>query len=239
VICLIVVSFSLGSCSKGDDPSPPTSSDKSIDQVVFKVSDNPGLEEDFIGTITADSIKIKFPRNITLNGLVPTINFTGRSISPANRTPQNFSNPVTYTITATDGSIRNYSFNTSYRTQGDTISMITTKWGVITDTVTNSNFNYPGGAYPIPGTYIGVPSDYWDFRTNGTVYIAENNNTGSAAYQVLPNGRISIIDGSFNNYNYECAIQQLTSTRMTLSWYLTSNIGGVIGIYTRKCHLKR
>jgi hypothetical protein len=238
-ICFTIIIIAVSSCSKDRQSPTPPSSEKKLNSVIFKASDNPGLLEDFICTITSDSIKVKLPGTISLNGLVPTIDFIGASISPANRAPQNFSNPVTYTITAQDGSTSRFGSSISYRTHSDTLTMIIGKWGVITDTVTNSNFNYPGGAYPIPGTYTGVPSDYWDFHTNDTVYIAENNNTGSSPYQVLPNGRISMIIASFNNYNYECAIQQLSSTRMTLSWYLTSNIGGVVGIYTRKCHLKK
>jgi hypothetical protein len=234
LICfVIVISFVIGACSKRSTSTPP-SSEKNLNGVTFKAADNAGLAEDFNGTITGDSMKIKMPGNVSLNGLIPTINFAGASISPANRTPQNFTNPVTYTITAQDGSTRNYTFHASYRTHSDTLSMITAKWGVIKDSVTNMNFTYPNGLYPNPGVYFGVSADYYDFNSNGTVYVVENNNSASQPYQVLSNGRISFI--IFTNYNYECAIQYLSPTRMTLFWFLTSSNGGQ---YTRTLYLKK
>ena len=236
ILCFLVYSsFYFTGCSKGGStPTPPASSEKTINTVVFKASDNAGLQEDIQGPISGDSMKVKFSSNISLTALVPTINFTGASITPANRTPQNFSNQVIYKITAEDGSTKNYGFNCSYRTANDTASMIKVKWGVIKDSVTNSNFTYPNGLYPNPGVYTGVANDYYDFNSNGTVYIFENNNADNTLYQILPNGRISFI--IFNNYNYECAIQYLSSTRMTLFWDLYSSNGGH---YTRTLYLKK
>ena len=234
LFCLTSFTIIVSACSKGDDPSTQASSEKKLNSVVFKASDNPGLSEDFTGTITGDTMKIKLPGNISLNGLVPTINFSGASINPANRTPQNFSNPVAYTITAEDGSTSRFGFAVSHRTQGDTVAMITGKWGVIKDSVTNSNFTYPNGLYPNPGVYTGVAADYYDFNTNGRVYIVENNNADNTPYQILPNGRLSFT--IFNNYNYESAIEYLSPVRMTLFWNLTSSNGG---IYTRKLYLKK
>ncbi|GEM_PF-3508599 len=224
------------SCSKNDNSAPnlPLSSEKKLNGVEFKAADNPGLNENISGSISGNSLTVKFPSNISMNGLVPTINFSGKSISPANKTPQNFSAPVTYKITAEDGSFTEFVFTCSYRTFSDTTSMIKTRWGVIKDSVTNNNFNYPNGLYPNPGVYIGVPADYYDFRDDGRVYMYENNNSDNAPYQILPNGRISLI--SFGNYNYECSILYLSTTKMTLFWDLTSANGGR---YTRTLYLYR
>lgn len=226
----------LTSCSKKDTSSPntPLSSEKKLNGVEFKATDNSGLTEDITGLISGNSLTAKFPSNISLNGLVPTINFSGKSITPANRTPQNFSTPVIYKITAQDGSFLDFTFSCTYRTFFDSTAMIKVRWGVIKDSVTNNNFTYPNGLYPNPGVYIGVPADYFDFRDDGRVYMHENNNSDNAPYQILPNGRISIT--TFGNYNYECSILHLSSGKMTLFWNLTSASGGQ---YTRTLYLYR
>lgn len=224
------------SCSKNNTSTPntPLSSEKKLNGVEFKAIDNPGLTEDITGVINGNSLTAKFPSNISLNGLVPTINFSGKSITPANKTPQNFSAPVTYKITAQDGSFLDFSFSCTYRTFSDTTAMIKVRWGVIKDSVTNNNFNYPNGLYPNPGVYMGVPADYYEFKNDGRVYMYENNNYDNAPYQILPNGRISFT--IFNNYNYEGSILHLSANKMTLFWDLTSANGGR---YTRMLYLYR
>jgi len=230
LLCILI------SCSKKDTSSPntPLSSEKKLNGVEFKVADNPALTEEITGFISGNSLTAKFPSNISLNGLVPTINFSGGSINPANKTPQNFSAPVPYKITAQDGSVIDYIFTCTYRTFSDTTTMIKVRWGVIKDSVTNNNFTYPNGLYPNPGVYFGVPADYFDFSADGRVYIQENNNSDNVPYQILPNGRISIT--TFGNYNYECSILYLSSSKMTLLWNLTSASGGH---YTRTLYLSR
>ncbi len=56
------------------------------------------------GTISAT-----LPYGTDLTALVPTIEHTGSSISPASDTAQDFTNPVTYTVTAADSSTKTYS----------------------------------------------------------------------------------------------------------------------------------
>ena len=226
--------FILIGCSKNDSPPPPPpSSEKSLNAVVFKAADNPGLQEDITGTIVGDSMKVKLPSSVSLTALVPTIDYTGASITPANRTPQNFTNAVTYKITAQDGSARNYSFNSTYRTFGDTTAMIIAKWSIIKDSVTNINYAFPNNCgSPNSGVYFGIPGDYFEFNANGIVSQFGNNNFSSAPYQILPTARISIN----SCFNYECAIQYLTPTRLTLFWAFTSSVGGQ---YSRTLYLKK
>ena len=58
--------------------------------------------------IDGTSISITMPYDADLTSLTPTITHTGVSISPASGTAQNFSNPVTYTVTAEDSSTQAY-----------------------------------------------------------------------------------------------------------------------------------
>jgi hypothetical protein len=62
------------------------------------------------GTIdeTAKTITLNVPFNTDVTTLVPTITFTGTSISPNTGVAQNFTNPITYTVTAANSSTLNY-----------------------------------------------------------------------------------------------------------------------------------
>ncbi|WP_164997839.1 S8 family serine peptidase, partial [Methanolobus psychrotolerans] len=56
----------------------------------------------------ARTISITVPYGTDVTGLTPTIVHTGASITPGNGIAQDFTNPVTYTVTAEDGTTRSY-----------------------------------------------------------------------------------------------------------------------------------
>jgi hypothetical protein len=57
---------------------------------------------------TAKTIRISVPTGTDLTNLIPAITHTGASVSPESGAAQNFTNPVTYTVTARDGSTVTY-----------------------------------------------------------------------------------------------------------------------------------
>ena len=71
-------------------------------------NDNSFLSQDINGKIINDTIKVEVPFGTPLASLTPTITHSGKSISPLDRTSQNFSNTVNYTVTAEDGSTNQY-----------------------------------------------------------------------------------------------------------------------------------
>ena len=56
----------------------------------------------------AKTIAVTVPYGTSVTSLVPTITHTGESISPLSGTAQDFASPVTYTVTAADGSAETY-----------------------------------------------------------------------------------------------------------------------------------
>ena len=97
-------------CKKSTSPpQAPPSSDKAITGFEFRATDNPGvLNADVAGIIRNDSILISLPASALVTALAPYIIYTGKTITPASGVQQNFSSPLTYTVTAADGSQKSY-----------------------------------------------------------------------------------------------------------------------------------
>lgn len=58
--------------------------------------------------ITSEQIRLALPAGTQLSALVPTIATAGTSIQPLSSLPQDFSEPVSYIVTAADGSTRTF-----------------------------------------------------------------------------------------------------------------------------------
>ncbi len=85
-------------------------SDRTITSFKFETAQNANMVKERQGNVLAHTITVQLSDRVNLNILKPTIVIgTHASISPASGTQQNFSNPVTYTVTAEDGSKQIYS----------------------------------------------------------------------------------------------------------------------------------
>lgn len=105
----------------------------------------------------------------------------------------------------------------------DTLSVLTSSWRVIKDSVTNNNYVFPwNGAYPLPGIYYGNYNDYYLFDKNFNISIFENGLTYKSKYQLLSNSMI-IIDQT--DPLYIGIIKILNSTSATFEWALKNNNG--------------
>jgi len=88
--------------------SDATSLEHVITSFTFRAADNPGLTVDAVGDISAPEISVSVPRGTDLTSLIPTVTYLGEALTPASGTPQDFSAPVSYIVTAADGSIGSY-----------------------------------------------------------------------------------------------------------------------------------
>ncbi|OFX19915.1 MAG: hypothetical protein A2V77_09870 [Anaeromyxobacter sp. RBG_16_69_14] len=87
--------------------SDAKSSDKEITSFALQVANNPALAADVTGTISGTNIALTVPSGTAVTSLVPTVAVSaGASVSPASGAAQNFTSPVTYTVTAADGSTK-------------------------------------------------------------------------------------------------------------------------------------
>ncbi len=88
------------------------SNQKAITSFQFKTADNPGLSADISGVIVTDTIEVIFNGAIGMDslvpGLAPSIVYSGVAISPASGIKTDYSWPQHYTVTAEDGSQKDY-----------------------------------------------------------------------------------------------------------------------------------
>ncbi len=78
---------------------------KSITSFTFE-----SLNPDVSGVVddVAKTITVNVPYGTSITNIAPTITHSGASISPASGVRRNFTNPVTYTVTATNGTTQEY-----------------------------------------------------------------------------------------------------------------------------------
>ncbi len=96
--------------NNGNDNNTPQSSEKAITGFTFEADNNNNvLDTDVTANISGTTITATVPFGTDVTALKPTINISDKAtISPASDTAQNFTNPVTYTVTAEDGSNQDY-----------------------------------------------------------------------------------------------------------------------------------
>ncbi len=105
LIILLVASVLLltVACKKKDSPQ---SAAALINSFKFTKADNAILPQDIVGIRSRDTFYVSLPAGITERSLVPTIVFEGKSISPASGVRRDFTNIVTYTVTAANGNTK-------------------------------------------------------------------------------------------------------------------------------------
>lgn len=208
--------------------STPDPSQKSITSFIFKAADNPGLTADVIGIISADTILLSIPYNVSILNLTPTIVHTGKSISPASGSSRDFSVTIGYTVTATDNTSKIYKV-------------------IVMPSIGGTIYigSYDGNLYALDA---GNGSLKWSFATggpislasptyaNGTVFICGADRylyaidavTGTQKWKFLAAQDISWATPSFYNGNLYFGTNSGNSTRYsvnaatgTLNWQRT------------------
>lgn len=101
--------------SGGESSSNVTpSSNKDIAAFSFTQSSNSSLPADTTGSISGNDISVVLPYGVSRTSLIATFSTTGATVKiggitqTCSVTTNNFTNPVTYSVTAEDGSTKNY-----------------------------------------------------------------------------------------------------------------------------------
>lgn len=112
---VIALSFFHVGCTSSDDPQPENAT-ASITS--FSLS---GLNPVVNGVISEqdNTIRLIVPEGTVVTSLTPLIElFANATVTPASGVAQDFSKPVIYTVTSTDGSKQNYTVTVILRTPG-------------------------------------------------------------------------------------------------------------------------
>lgn len=101
------------SCSKDKDPDSiiEKSDAKQITSFAFLAADNQDLEEDITASINQDAktISAELPSGTDIKALTPTLSISDKAtVNPKDKTAVDFTNVVTYTVSAEDGSTQEY-----------------------------------------------------------------------------------------------------------------------------------
>ena len=109
-ITFLSLLFVVLGCSKDDDQAVLVKSEqKQLTSFVFDADNNEVLQSNITATVDegAKAIRASVASGTDVTALTPTINTSAKAkVSPTG--PQNFSSPVTYTVTAEDGTTVNY-----------------------------------------------------------------------------------------------------------------------------------
>ena len=193
---VLSLGFLYGCEKPGNDE--PKSSEKKI--LTFKLE---GVSPVITGVVdeTAKTITLTdVPASEGLTALVPTITVSGEAtVSPASGTAQNFTNPVTYTVTAEDGTTASYTVTATLgiETLSGTMSSnrtLTDRFqGDATDYVIDGTFYVSGNALLTidPGVKIRFTG------TNGWIVVEDNAGLKMVGTAALP----IVLTGPVNNNN--------------------------------------
>jgi len=104
-ILLLSGGLLLSSCKKEE----PLSSKKEILSFLFEASKNSSLDQNVVGVVNGTDITVDVPFGSTLSNLTPTIETSPHAtVSPASGVATDFTSPVVYTVTAEDGSTKQF-----------------------------------------------------------------------------------------------------------------------------------
>lgn len=116
LLYLALFSFFI-SCS--DNPEVERSSASKLESFTFQSEHNGNLDQSVTGKISDFDVYVSIPYNYSLDGLIATFKYQGKSIQVggvpqvSGVTANSFNEPVVYTVVAEDGTKANYTVNVS------------------------------------------------------------------------------------------------------------------------------
>jgi flagellar hook assembly protein FlgD len=128
-------------------------------------------------------IAVTVPFGTDVTNLTPTIVHTGASITPASGTPQDFTNPVVYTVTAEDGTTAQYTVTVTIAANTDaSLTALSVNPGSIVfdpETLTYDNVVVPYGTTEVTVTFMAAPQATTSVSSPQTVSIVGKTGTFS------------------------------------------------------------
>ncbi len=180
------------------------------------------------GTIsqTARTIKVTLPAGTSVTALAPNIAISvGATVSPTSGASRNFTNPVTYTVTAEDGSTQTYTVTVTVPTTLSSAKSITAfllkgQGGVINETASTITVNLPAGT--------GVTSLAPDISISPKATVSPASGV-SRNFSSPVNYTITAEDASTRTYTARAVVTNAEETLSSAKNITNFILGGVTG----------
>jgi hypothetical protein len=184
--------------------------DKHITEFYFTIDSKrygagSGVEADS-GSIVGTGITVSVPYGTDIRALTASVSHTGASIDPDPAVPGNYADPVTYTVTAADGSTADYTVtvkvgpNTDKALTGFTITGPVSAVGIINEDLRAVTVSVPYGTslvsmdISIAHTGVSVTPPSGTPQSGSPAVFSGQNLTGSKTY------RVTAEDGTYQDY---------------------------------------
>lgn len=218
LVILIVSACGAGGGGGAAGTSPTVSSAKAITAFSFTHAANSTLPTNIAGTITGTAISVTLPYGVSRTSLVATFSTTGTSVRIGSTiqingvTANNFTNPVTYTVTAVDGTTQNYTVtvtNASGSAKDITAFSILGVSGTISDPTISLTLPYGTDLTSLVATYSTTGASVRVGSTTQTSGVTPNNFASAVTYTVVAQ------DSSTKDYIVTVTVAPPTAT---LTW---------------------
>lgn len=223
LLLMVMMSGLIFTACDDDETDPVRSSEKAITSFTL------GLTPPVAGTITGNNIAVTVPSGTDVTALAPVIVVSeGASISPNSGVAQDFTSPVTYTVTAEDGTTSAYTATVTVTPAQSSAADIT-------------SFVLGGLTPPVAGTIDGnnitatVPARTDLTALVPTIVISDNATVDPASgvaqdFTSPVTYTVTAEDGTTNEYTV--TITEAASVNVAAVWEKNLNAGGLPDFFT-------
>jgi hypothetical protein len=211
-------------------------SDKAITSFALKAKDGTNVGTSLSPAIDVIAINYNVPWNTDVKWLVPTIGISGASVSPTSAVAQDFSEPVRYTVTAQNGTTKEYLVTVTVEPAADakaiTSFALTTKDGTSVGNVNNTTT-------PVPTTIVINAPWGTDVKWLVPAIAISDDASVSPASAVAQDFSepvryvVTAQDGSTREYLVTVRVAQGAAAKMITGFALKAKDGTDVGAGTR------
>jgi len=196
----------------------------------------------------AHTVSLEVPYGTDVTSLTPTITITGASVSPASGISQNFSSPVTYTVTAVNSTTQDYIVTVTVEAPSTVVTVSSGVYTVGADSISDVLFDTSKATF-LSNITKDNPNQTWDdtsindpVLTGDSLVVTAQDGTTTKTYTVNVDEVTPILDPIGDKSVDELTLLTFTATSTdpdgpSTNYYLTgepsgASIGSTSGVFT-------
>ncbi|KKP51745.1 hypothetical protein A3K01_03975 [candidate division WWE3 bacterium RIFOXYD1_FULL_43_17] len=164
------------------------------------------------------TISLVVPYGTNISSLLPTITHTGEMVSPPSEVAQDFSSPVTYTVTAVNSTTQDYVVTVTVESPSTIATVSSGVYTVELDTISNVPFNTSEATF-LAALTKDEPNQTWSdtnlndpILTGNELIVTAQDGTTSKTYTINVNEVLPVLDPIGNK-----TVDELTQLTFTAS----------------------